>query len=88
MPLTNGLGLLVIKFNICQINILCVYSKTPFKTHCRHCVVSLSKILYPLLSTGSSQEDRKLSVMTEKVLTKAFSIVNESSDHNLEICLC
>ena len=25
------------------------------------CVVSLSKILYPLLSTGSTQEDRKLS---------------------------
>ena len=26
-----------------------------------HCVVSLSKTLYSLLSTGSSQEDRELS---------------------------
>ena len=24
----------------------------------RHCVVSLSKALYPLLSTGSTQEDK------------------------------
>ena len=30
------------------------------ETHGRHCVVSLSKTLYPLLSTGSTQEDRKL----------------------------
>ena len=30
-----------------------------FETHWRHChsVVSLSKTLYPLLSTGSAQED-------------------------------
>ena len=32
-----------------------------FKTHWRHYVVSLSKTLYPLLSTGSCQEDRKTS---------------------------
>ena len=32
-----------------------------FETHQRHCVVSLSKTQYPLLSTGSTQEDRKLS---------------------------
>ena len=29
-----------------------------FKPHRRHCVVSLSKTLYPLLRTGSTQEDR------------------------------
>ena len=28
-----------------------------FETHSRHCVVSMSKTLYPLPSTGSSQED-------------------------------
>ena len=27
----------------------------------RHCVVSLSKTLYPLFSTGSTQEDREMS---------------------------
>ena len=34
-----------------------------------HCVVSLCKTLYPPLSTGSNEEDRKLSDMTEKSLT-------------------
>ena len=29
-----------------------------FETHRRHCIVSLCKTLYPLLSTGSTQEDR------------------------------
>ena len=29
----------------------------------------LSNTLYPLLSTGSIQEDKKLSIMTEKLLT-------------------
>ena len=28
-----------------------------FEPHRRHCIVSLSKTLYPLLSTGSTQED-------------------------------
>ena len=32
-----------------------------FKTHQRHCVVSLSKTFYSLLSTGLTQEDRKTS---------------------------
>ena len=32
-----------------------------FETHHSHRVVSLSKTLYPLLSTGSTQEDRKSS---------------------------
>ena len=32
-----------------------------FKTDWRHCVVSLSKTLYLLLSTCSTQDDRKLS---------------------------
>ena len=36
-----------------------------------HCVVSLSKTLYPLLSTGSTQHDLtgNCPVMTEKLLT-------------------
>ena len=29
-----------------------------FETHMSHCVVSLSKRLYPLLSTGSTEADR------------------------------
>ena len=28
-----------------------------FEPHWKHCIVSLSKRLYPLLSTGSTQED-------------------------------
>ena len=42
-----------------------------FETHRRqsHCIVSLSKILYPLFSTGSTQEDRNCLNMTEKLLT-------------------
>ena len=35
-----------------------------FETHCRHCVVFMSKTLYPLLSTDSSHPD-----MTGKLLT-------------------
>ena len=31
------------------------------EAHQRHCVVSLIKTLHPLLSTGSTQEDRKIS---------------------------
>ena len=31
------------------------------ETHRRHCVVSVSKTLYPQLSTGSTQVDRKVS---------------------------
>ena len=31
-----------------------------FETHRRHCVVSLSKALYALLGTSSTQEDRKM----------------------------
>ena len=30
-----------------------------FETNWRHCIVSLSKALYPLLSTGSTQDDGK-----------------------------
>ena len=33
-----------------------------FETHESHCVVFLRKTLYPLLSTGSTQEDRKSSL--------------------------
>ena len=32
-----------------------------FETHRSHCVVSLSKTLYPLPTTGPTEEDRKLS---------------------------
>ena len=32
-----------------------------FETHRGHCVVALTKVPYPLLSTGSTQEDRKAS---------------------------
>ena len=32
-----------------------------FKVHWRHFIVSLSKTFYPLLRTGSTQEDREVS---------------------------
>ena len=35
--------------------------KVVMKTHQRHCAVSFRKTLYPLLSTGSTQEDKKTS---------------------------
>ena len=44
-----------------------------FETHQRYCVVSLSKTLYPLLSTGSTQEDKTASQyasLTENMLTR------------------
>ena len=41
-----------------------------FEIHSRHCVVSLSKTIYPLLSTGSTQEvsedDSKIDDWDEK----------------------
>ena len=42
-----------------------------FETHGlqSQCAMFLSKTLYLLLSAGSTQEDRKLSNMTEKLLT-------------------
>ena len=43
-----------------------------FEPHGRHCVVSWSKTLYPLLSTGSTQEPMKTGNhpdLTEKLLT-------------------
>ena len=42
-----------------------------FETHWRHCAVSLCKIVYPLLSTGSTQEDMKSSRHDLKLLTWA-----------------
>ena len=39
-----------------------------FETHRRHCVVSLNKILYPLFSTGSTQEGRKSSRLDCKIV--------------------
>ena len=39
-----------------------------------HCVVSLGKTLYLLLSTGSSQEKRKIPRLTENLLTGKLSI--------------
>ena len=41
-----------------------------FETHLRHCIVSMSKTLDHLLCTGSTQEDRKTSIMTGKLLTE------------------
>ena len=38
---------------------MCSNQNVWFKTHQRHGIVSLSKTLYPLLSTGSTQEVRK-----------------------------
>ena len=32
-----------------------------FETYLRHCIVSLSETLYPLLSTGLTKEDRNCS---------------------------
>ena len=41
-----------------------------FKTHQRHCVVPLSKTLYPQLSTGSkARKTGKCSSITAKFLT-------------------
>ena len=37
--------------------------------HMRHCVVSLSKTVYPLLCTGSIQENVWTLDMTENLLT-------------------
>ena len=41
-----------------------------FKTHWNQCVVSLSKTLYPMLSTGSAQEHP--SDICEKLLTGMY----------------
>ena len=47
-----------------------------FEPHWRHCVVSLSKTLYPLLSTGStqgmSQHDGKIVDWDVKLQTKSI----------------
>ena len=40
-----------------------------FKTHRRHCIVSLSKALYPLLSTSSSRKTENPLNMIEKLLS-------------------
>ena len=39
-----------------------------FETHQRHCVVSLSKTLYPLLGTGSAQEGKKTSRQDQNIV--------------------
>ena len=41
-----------------------------FETHLRHCLVSFSKAIYPLLSTGLTQEDRKQLVPTTYIFTE------------------
>ena len=41
-----------------------------FETHRFHCVVSLSKTLYLLLSTGSTQEDKKSSRHVWKIVVR------------------
>ena len=65
-----------------------------FEIHRRHSVVSLSKTLYPLRSTGSIQEDRKHPDMTErfvdgdvkhqhKQITKLPVILSKEKQHLL-----
>ena len=46
---------------------------TWFETHRRHCVVSLSKTLYPLFSTDSTQETSK---MTKKIVAAEAILFN------------
>ena len=48
-----------------------------FKTHLEHCVVFLSKILHPLLSTDSSQEDGNSS----RHDCKLFDVKNQTNIH-------
>ena len=49
--------------------------------------MSLSKIFYPLLSTGLKQEDRKCSEVTAKLLTGTLNInTNQQTDQGL-FCL-
>ena len=40
-----------------------------FETHKKYCVLSLNSRLFPLLSTGSTQEDGTCPDLTEKLLT-------------------
>ena len=54
-----------------------------FKTHRMHCVVSLGKTLYLLLSTGSSQEKRKIPRLTETLLTGKLSINTSKTKTNI-----
>ena len=72
LPIFNLHSSIVLTFSIAAIVHFCGGSVTGrmldlrlkghwFETHPRHCVVSLSKTLYPIGSTGSTQEDRKLS---------------------------
>ena len=44
---------------LCQWEAQWLSVRLEFETHQRHCAVSLSKPLYPLLRAGSAQEDRK-----------------------------
>ena len=60
-----------------------------FKPHCRHCIVSLSKTHYPLLSTGSTQEDpSQVPNITEKLLTGVLSVWFDSLCPSQELWSC
>ena len=48
-----------------------------------HCVVSLNKTLYPLLSTGSTQEDRKLSQHDWKIVDWNVKLQHKQNDIKL-----
>ena len=55
---------------MCDMSLRCCW----FKPQRRHCVVSLSKTLYPLLSPGSTQE----------IVLKWLKIVDWDGKHQLE----
>ena len=46
-----------------------------FEPHCWHCIVSLSKALYPLINTGSTQEDSSRHDKSIELFTSHFSNV-------------
>ena len=51
------------------------------EAHWRHCVVSLSNTLHPLLSTGSTQEDRKISRHDLKIVD--FEVKHKKTNNKL-----
>ena len=59
-----------------------------FETQRRHCVVSLSKRLAPLLSTRQSRKTEKSPDMTENVLTGTSTQTNKQvEEHTFEIII-
>ena len=60
-----------------------------FEIHRRHCIVSFSKPLFPLLRIGSTQEERKSFQHDLKLLTGMLSIETHKTkildSHNLKV---